>query len=82
MQDPFLFKKISEGIETICKQQGIKKLDTLELVVNEDISINSNTLKNDLDEHMPSFMKKSTKVIVSQDQIGGMKAIIKNVQGK
>ncbi|MFP4698258.1 MAG: hypothetical protein ACLFMO_06085 [Eubacteriales bacterium] len=81
MTDKFLYQKIFEGVDSLCKQKGFNNIKRIELVINKDSEINSKMLKRDLINHLPLYVTKKTKVIVKKDEIGGIKAIIKNVEG-
>lgn len=82
MHDTFLFKKISDSLEEICRGSRIRKITRIEVGVHEHSHVNSTTLLENLLEYIPHLVDRDTEVVVeTEEDVKELTALIKSIEG-
>lgn len=81
MHDSFLMQNISKSLNTICMDNGIKKVTLIEISVNSNSHINEENLLEHLMDMNSGFVDKYTQVKVVFEDIPQLTAAIKKIEG-
>lgn len=81
MHDSFLMQNISKSLNTICMDNGIKKVTLIEISVNSNSHINEENLLEHLMDMNSGFVDKYTRVKVVFEDIPQLTAAIKKIEG-
>ena len=81
MHDTFLFKRITDEVDRICKENNINKLTLLEVTVHTNSHVDKESLYEHLILEQSSLLDYSTNVVVNKKEIEELTAIINKVEG-
>lgn len=81
MHDSFLMQNISKSLNTICMDNGIKKVTLIEISVNSNSHINEENLLEHLIDMNSGLVDKYTEVKVVFEDIPQLTAAIKKIEG-
>ncbi len=81
MHDSFLMQNISKSLNTICMDNGIKKVTLMEISVNSNSHINEENLLEHLIDMNSGLVDKYTEIKVVFEDIPQLTAAIKKIEG-
>lgn len=82
MHDTFLFKKISESLQQICREKGINKITKVDITVNLNSHVTQESLMEELKNSIPDFIDKDLNLQVQRKDIEELTAHINSIEGE
>jgi len=82
MHDTFLKERIYEALLKLCRDNKIARLSKVNIVVNVDSHISENSLREHFGERNSHLMGDWTEIILEKQDVGKLKAVIKNIEGE
>lgn len=82
MHDTFLFKKISESLEEICRDKGINKITKVKITVNLNSHVTQESLMEELSNSIPDFIDEDLDLQVHTKDIEELTAYINSIEGR
>ncbi len=81
MHDTILLGRISQGLEGLCKENNIIKVDQMIVAVSFNSHVNSENLKTFLQEQNAPIVGEWTEILVKNEDIEDQSAIIHSLKG-
>ncbi|MFT9497927.1 hypothetical protein [Anaerosolibacter sp.] len=81
MHDTILLGRISQGLEGLCKENNILRIDQMIVAVSLTSHVNTENLKTFLLEYNRPIVGEWTDILVRKEDIENQSAIIHSVKG-
>jgi hypothetical protein len=82
MQDKIVLQNISEEVEQLCRQNNIKKVIKLIIIVNYENYVDENIIYEYLKNRNKSLIGPWTNIELEQDDILEQRVILQSIQGE
>ncbi|MTI71469.1 MAG: hypothetical protein FH751_14580 [Firmicutes bacterium] len=80
MHDTFLFSRLADSLSFLCKENKIKRIDKLVIIVHKNSHINEKNMYDYLNKHT-NLINDNTKIIIKREEIEELTAVIESVEG-
>jgi Zn finger protein HypA/HybF involved in hydrogenase expression len=81
MHDTILLGRISQGLEGLCKENNILKVDQIIVTVSLTSHVNTENLKAFLQEHNAPVIGEWSEILVKKEDIEEQSAVINSLKG-
>ena len=81
MHDTILLSKISQSLNSCCKELKISKINKMSIIVNKDSHIDDNNLLQYLKNFNENLIDTCTQISIEIGDLPDQTAIIKNIEG-
>ena len=82
MHDTFLNENIYETVVSVCRDNSIKKVNSIIVAVNPDSHVTRDSLRELFSERNSTLVSSQTEIIVEKTEMGRLTAVIKQIDGE
>lgn len=82
MHDTFLLNKISQSVKEICKDNNIKRVNSLSISVNNKSHVNNSNLYEQFRTDCNDLVGTWTNIHIQRDETPSQTAIILKIEGE